>query len=205
MRRMTIHGSSSGGGEEEEGSSSDEEIESMVAIYMKKIFKYVNKINMYGYNVHLREGCHHQHVKFSKVKHKPKKKVVKKRKPKKKALVTVHEWRSGGESSSHSSSDESRKNFTTGFMQGPSSSSHMCLMDHGMENDVSDDEPDTTSLDDLVELVHEHKGMLKKQANEIKELNNTLSGLSATLATNYEYLLCKFNLLSKECDEIKYN
>jgi hypothetical protein len=44
--------------------------------------------------------------------------------------------------------------------------------------------------------------MLDKQANEIKELN-TLNDLSATLATNYEYLLCKFKLLSKECDELK--
>jgi bifunctional ADP-heptose synthase (sugar kinase/adenylyltransferase) len=60
-----------------------------------------------------------------------------------------------------------------------------------MESNVSDDESDTTSLDDLVELVHEQKGMLKKQANEIKELND----LSATLATNYEHLLCKFKLL----------
>jgi hypothetical protein len=45
--------------------------------------------------------------------------------------------------------------------------------------------------------------MLKKQANEIKELN-PLNDLSATLATNYEQLLCKFKLLSKECDELKY-
>jgi hypothetical protein len=44
--------------------------------------------------------------------------------------------------------------------------------------------------------------MLKKQANEIKELN-ALNGLSATLATNYEHLLCKLKLLSKECDELK--
>jgi hypothetical protein len=65
-------------------------------------------------------------------------------------------------------------------------------MAKGMESNVSDDESDTTSLDDLVELVHEQKGMLKKQANEIKELND----LSATLATNYEHLLCKFKLLS---------
>jgi predicted nuclease with TOPRIM domain len=71
-----------------------------------------------------------------------------------------------------------------------------------MESNVSDDESDTTSLDDLVELVHEKKGMLKKQANEIKELNS-LNDLSATLATNYEYLLCKFKSLSKECDELK--
>jgi hypothetical protein len=44
--------------------------------------------------------------------------------------------------------------------------------------------------------------MLKKQANEIKELN-ALNDLSATLATNYEHFLCKFKFLSKECDELK--
>jgi hypothetical protein len=75
-------------------------------------------------------------------------------------------------------------------------------MAKGMESNVSDDESDTTSLDDLIELFHEQKGMLKKQANEIKELN-ALNDLSATLATNYEPLLCKFKLLSKECDELK--
>jgi hypothetical protein len=75
-------------------------------------------------------------------------------------------------------------------------------MAQGMESNVSDDESDTTSLDDLVELVHEQKGMLKKQANEIKEFN-ALNDLSATLAKNYEHLLCKFKLLSKECDELK--
>jgi hypothetical protein len=183
-------------------SSSDEEVESMVAKYVKKIFKYVKKVNMYGYNVHLREGHHHQHIKFTKIEQKPKKKVVKERRPRKEATITVHEWTSGGESSSSSSSDESRKNFTTRFMQGPSSSLHMCLMAKGMESNVGDDESDTTSLDDLVELVHEQKGMLKKQANEIKELN-ALNDHSGTLATNYEHLLCKFKLLSKECDELK--
>jgi hypothetical protein len=50
--------------------------------------------------------------------------------------------------------------------------------------------------------VHEQKGMLKKQANEIKELN-ALNDLSATHARNYEHLLSKFKLLSKECDELK--
>jgi FtsZ-binding cell division protein ZapB len=43
--------------------------------------------------------------------------------------------------------------------------------------------------------------MLEKQANEIKELN-ALNDLCATLATNYKNL-CKFKLLSKECDELK--
>jgi hypothetical protein len=69
-------------------------------------------------------------------------------------------------------------------------------MAKGMESKVSNDESDTTSLDDLVELVHEQKGMLKKQANEIKELD-ALNDLSATFATNYEHLLCKFKCLAR--------
>jgi hypothetical protein len=202
MSRMATHGSSSDGDDgDDEDSSSDEEVESMVSMYVKKIFKYVKKINIYGYNVVLREGRHHQHIKFTKIEHKPMKKVVKERRPKQEAIVTVREWTSGGELSSCSSSFESRKNFTTHFMQGPSSSPHMCLMAQGMESIVSDDESDITSLNDIVELVHEQKGMLKKQANEIKELN-ALNYLSATLATNYEHLLCKFKLLNKDCDEV---
>jgi hypothetical protein len=46
---MATHGSSSedDGDDGDDGdSSSDEEIESMVAEYMKKIFKYVKKVNM---------------------------------------------------------------------------------------------------------------------------------------------------------------
>jgi hypothetical protein len=90
--------------------------------------------------------------------------VVKEWKPKQEALVTIREWTSGGESSSCSSSDESRKNFiTTHFIQGPSSSSHMCLMSQGMERNVSDDESDGTSLDDLVELVHDKKECLRNK------------------------------------------
>jgi hypothetical protein len=67
---MATHGSSSedDGDDGDDGdSSSDEEVESMVAEYVKKIFKYVKKVNMYGYNVHLREGRHHQHIKFTKI------------------------------------------------------------------------------------------------------------------------------------------
>jgi hypothetical protein len=175
VSRMATHGSSSeddGDNGDDEDSSSGEEVESMVAEYVKKIFKYVKKVNMYGYNVHLREERHHQHIKFIKIEHKPEKKVVKERRPKQEATIAVYEWTSGGESSFSSSSDESRKNFTTRFMQGPSSSRHICLMAQGMESNVSDDESDTTSLDDLVKLVYEQKGILKKQANEIKELND---------------------------------
>jgi hypothetical protein len=35
-------------------------------------------------------------------------------------------------------------------------------MAKGIESNVSDDKYDTTYLDDLVELVHEQKGMLNK-------------------------------------------
>jgi hypothetical protein len=50
---MATHGSSSeddGDDGDDKDSSSDEEVESMVAEYVKKIFKYVKKVNMYGYN-----------------------------------------------------------------------------------------------------------------------------------------------------------
>jgi hypothetical protein len=170
---MATHGSSSDddGHDDDDGdSSSDEEVELMVAEYVKKIFKYVKKVNMYGYNVHLREGRHHQHIKFTKIEHKPKKKVVKERRPRQKTTIVVREWTSGGESSSSSSSDESRKNFTTRFMQGPSSSLHMCLMAKGMKNNVSEDESDTTSLDDLVELVSK-KEFLR---NKLMKLKNSM-------------------------------
>jgi hypothetical protein len=173
---MATHGSSSedDGDDGDDGySSSDEEVEFMVVEYVKKIFKYVKRVNMYGYNVHLREGCHHQHIKFIKIEHKPKKKVVKERRPRQEATIAIREWTTGGESSSSSSSDESRKNFTTRFMQGPSPSLHMCLMAKGMESNVSDDESDTTSLDDLVELVHEQKECLRNKQMKLK--NSMLS------------------------------
>jgi hypothetical protein len=56
LSRMATHGSSSehDGDDGEDGDySSDEEVESMVA-------EYVNKVNMYGYKVHLREASTHQ-------------------------------------------------------------------------------------------------------------------------------------------------
>jgi hypothetical protein len=143
----------------------------MVAEYVKKIFKYVKKVNMYGYNIHLREGRHHQHIKFTKIEHKPKKKVVKERRPRQEETIAVREWTSGGESGSSTSSDVSRKNFTTRFMLGPPSSLHTCLMTKGMESNVSDDESDTTSLDDIVELVHEQKEFLR---NKLMKLKNSM-------------------------------
>jgi hypothetical protein len=93
------------------------------------------------------------------------------KKPRQEATIAIREWTSGGESSSSSSSDELRQNFTTRFMQGPSSSLLMCLMAKGMESNVSDDESDTTSLDDLVELVHEQKECLR---NKLMKLKNSM-------------------------------
>jgi hypothetical protein len=54
-----------------------------------------------------------------------------------------------------------------------------------INNNVSDDESDTTSLDDRVELVHEKKGIVEKLANEIKELN-AVNDLSATIVSGGE-------------------
>jgi hypothetical protein len=96
LSRMATHGSSCEDDGDDEHSSSDEVVESMVAEYVKKIFKYVKKVNMYSYNVHLRERRHHQHIKFTKIEHKPKKKVVKERRPRQEATIAVREWTSGG-------------------------------------------------------------------------------------------------------------
>ena len=51
------------------------------------------------------------------------------------------------------------------------SSSNTCLMDKGMESDVSDDDSDSPSYEELLELVHEHQKIIKKQLNEIENLN----------------------------------
>src|SRR6185312_15557212 len=105
-------------------------------------------------------------------------------------------WVSGGEESS--SSDESNKKFTTRMK----SSSNTCFMAKGMDSDVSDDDSDSPSLDELLDLVLEHQKVIKKQSKEIKNLN-ALNDLNASLAINFEDLMCKFNLLSKEHEELK--
>ena len=65
-----------------------------------------------------------------------------------------------------------------------------------MESDVSDDDSDSPSIDELLDLIHEHQKVIKKQSKEIKNLN-ALNDLNASLATNYENLLCKFKLLER--------
>jgi len=59
-----------------------------------------------------------------------------------------------------------------------------------------------TFFDDLLNLIHEQQKFMKKRSKEIKQLN-ALNDLNATLVTNYDDLLCKFKLLSKEHEELK--
>ena len=138
-----------------------------------------------GYMVFLKDGPHHQHMK---VERRFKKKKKKEKKPKKEAFVILGEWTSGGEESSTSSSDESNKTFTTRFNTGAASSSNICLMAKDMESDVSDDDSDSPSYEEFLDLVHEHQRAIKKQSKKCDALND----LNATLTTNYDNLLCKF-------------
>ena len=82
------------------------------------------------------------------------------------------------------------------------SSSNTYLMAKGMESDVSDDDSDSPSYEELLELVHEHQKVIKKQSNEIENLN-ALNDLNAIFAINNENLLCKFKLFSEEHEELK--
>ena len=61
-------------------------------------------------------------------------------------------------------------------------------MAKGMESDVSDDDSDSPSYEELLDLVHEHQRVIKKQFKKCDALND----LNATLATNYDNLMCKF-------------
>ena len=122
---------------------------------VKIMNKSLKKINSMGYMVFLKDGPHHQHMK---VERRFKKKKAKK--PKEEAFVVLGEWTSGGEESS--SSDESTKRFTTRINMGAASSSNICLMAKGMESDVSDDNSDSLSYEELLDLVHEHQRAIKK-------------------------------------------
>ena len=71
-----------------------------------------------------------------------------------------------------------------------------------MDSNVSDDDSDSPSIDELLDLVHEHQKVIKKQSKKMKN-HNALDDLNASLATNFEDLMCKFKLLSKEHEELK--
>ena len=47
------------------------------------------------------------------------------------------------------------------------SSSNTCFMAKGMDSDVSDDDSDSPSIDELLDFVHEHQKVIKKQSKEI--------------------------------------
>ena len=49
------------------------------------------------------------------------------------------------------------------------SSSNTYFMAKDMDSDVSDDDSDSPSIDELLDLVHEHKKIIKKQSKEIKK------------------------------------
>jgi len=123
---------------------------------VKKMNKCLKEINSMGYMIFLKDGPHHQLMKvekkFKKNKHK------KEKKPKHESFAIFDEWVSGGEESSASSSDESNKKFTTRF----GLSSNTCLMAKGMDSDVSDDDSDSPSIDELLDIVHEHQKVIKK-------------------------------------------
>jgi len=75
---------------------------------------------------------------------------------------------------------------------------------HGQRYDrnVSEDDSNSPLFEDFLDLIHEKQRVMKRQTKEIKQLN-ALNDLNASLATNYEDLLCKFKLLSKEHEELK--
>ena len=129
-------------------------------LYMlvKKMNKCLQKINSMGYMVFLKDGPHHQQMKVER--RFKKKKEKKEKKPKHESFAIFGEWVSGGEESSASSSDESNKKFTTRTNMGLSSNT--CLMAKVMESDVSDDDSDSSSYEELLELVHEHQKVIKK-------------------------------------------
>ena len=94
-----------------------------------------------------------------------KKQQQKEKKPKLESFAIFGEWVSGGEESSASSSDESNKKFTTRM-----GSSNTFFMAKGMDSDVSDDDSDSPSIDELLDLVHEHQKIIKKQSKKLKTL-----------------------------------
>ena len=202
LKKMAIKGSSSEEEEEEacQSSSNDEKEPMDPNLYkqVKKMNKFLKEINSMGYMVFLKDGHHHQLMKVEK--RFKKKQQKKEKKPKHESFAIFGEWINGGEELSANSSDESNKKFTTRTNMG--SSSNTCLMAQGMENDVSDDDSDFPSIGELFGLIHEHQKVNKKQYKEIKNLN-ALNDLNASLTTNYEDLLCKFKLLSKEHEELK--
>ena len=160
---MAMKGSSSDEEEEDARNSSNDEKEPMnpnLYKQVKRMNKCLKEINSMGYMVFLKDGPHHQLMKVEK---KFKKNKQKEKKLKHESFAIFGEWVSGGEESSFS--DESNKNFTTRM----GSSSNTCFMAKGMASNVSGDDSDSPSIDELFDLVHEHQKFIKKQSKEIKK------------------------------------
>ena len=81
-------------------------------------------------------------------------KKKKEKKPKDEPRVFLGEWLGG---------DESIKSNTTRTNKGVSSSSNTCHMAKGMDSNISDDNSDSSSIKDLLDLVHEHQKVIRKQ------------------------------------------
>ena len=99
-------------------------------------------------------------------KHKKKKKQKKEKKPKNEPCAFLGEWVSSDEEPSTSSSDESIESTTTHTNKGASSSSNTCHTVKGMDNNVSDNDSDSPSFQDLLELIHEQQKVIKKQSKK---------------------------------------
>ena len=97
---------------------------------------------------------------------KKKKKQKKEKTPKDEPRVFLGEWVEDGveSSSSSSSSDESIKSTTFHTNEGAPSSSNTCHMAKGMDSNVSDDDSDSPSIKNLLDLVHEHQEVIRKQS-----------------------------------------
>ena len=93
-----------------------------------------------------------------------KKKKQKEKKPKNEPCVFLGEWVGGDEEPSTSSSDESIKSNITRTNKGVSSSFNTCHMAKDMDSNISDDDSDTPSFEDLLDLIHEQHGVMKRQA-----------------------------------------
>ena len=84
-------------------------------------------------------------------KHKKKKKQKKEKKPKDEPRVFLGEWVDDGVKLSSSSSDESIKSTTTRTNKGASSSSNACHTAKGLDSNVSDDDSNSPSIDELLD------------------------------------------------------
>ena len=123
--------------------------------------KCLKKINMMDCMVSLKDGHHSQQMKFERVKYKKKKEGKNKSKPQHEAYTIFGEWVNSGKESSISSNDESSKRFTTRTNKDVSSSSNMCFVAKDMESNASDDDSDSSSIDELLDLIYEHQKIIK--------------------------------------------